>query len=78
MPKTDLDKWMKRGKAFLLFLAVFAGFQMALGGVWALAKKVEVYVSLPQWLNRVEKRGIRTEKKVDILLDHFHLKEKAK
>jgi len=51
---TNMVKWTKRGVALLTLVTVLG---LAFAGItktYSFAQKVEVYISLPNWLKRVE------------------------
>jgi hypothetical protein len=51
-----LKTWRNRGLAFLTFLAVLAGMLTVAKTTYLYAQKIEVYISLPDWLGRVEEK----------------------
>lgn len=67
-----VKKWTAYGAAFLVFLAVSSGIWMVVTEGYAFAQKVEVYVSLPQWLERVETKIDVTLEKVGSIEKRIH------
>lgn len=72
MPGNEKDGFLKRvnkyrayGLAFLTFVAVMSASWLVVQKVWAFSKKVEVYVGLPGWLEKVEGKVDKLDTKVN-------------
>lgn len=79
------DSWFARAKrfriyggAFLILLGVASGVGIVIAKTYAFAQKVDTYIKLPEWLERVEgkvnantKSAEENGKKLDRLLEHL-------
>ena len=73
-----IKKYTAYGIGFLTLLGVISGIGMLTTKSYAFAQKVEVYVGLPKWLERIETKIDTTLEKVGSIEDRLKTLEDDK